>query len=246
MIKYLVTGIGRSGTVYMARLLTSLGIMCGHESIFDKDGIDFSLIRLQNKKERILSDTSRVAIRDINNKIIYEKEIWFNVKDQIAESSYMSAPFLDNEKLKDCKVIHVVRNPLKVISSTYFDVNFFEEPLQKGYVKFVLEHVPEIKEIDNNLEKTVAYYIAWNRMIENKLKNKEHLFVNVERMPSEKLFNFLEIPYTNKYFKDRTINHWNKRDKDLTLDDIPEGKIKNDLIQIIEDYNYQKKEMTLI
>ncbi|RTK93330.1 MAG: hypothetical protein EKK64_10500, partial [Neisseriaceae bacterium] len=136
MIKYLVTGIGRSGTVYMARLLSSLGIMCGHESIFQKDGLDFSLIRLKNKKERLLSDTSRVAIRDINNKIIYEKEIWFNPQEQIAESSYMSAPFLDNKELKDCKIIHVVRNPLKVISSTYYDVNFFEEQQQKGYVKF--------------------------------------------------------------------------------------------------------------
>jgi len=246
MIKYLITGTGRSGTVYMARLLSSLGIMCGHESIFQKDALDFSLIRLKNKKERILSDTSRVAIRDIDNNIIYEKEIWFKPDEQIAESSYMAAPFLDHKSLADCKIIHVVRNPIKVISSTYFDVNFFEDPLQKGYVKFVLEHVPEISKIKNNLEKTVAYYVAWNRLIEEKLKNKEHLFINVEKAPSQKLFDYLEIPKTNKYFKDRTINHWGKREKDLTLKDIPEGKIKESFIKIIEDYGYGKKNVTFI
>ena len=229
----------------MARLLTSLGIMCGHESIFQKDGLEFSLIRLQNKKERNLSDTSRVAIRDIQNKIIYEKEIWFKKEEQIAESSYMSAPFLDIKELNDCKIIHVVRDPIKVISSTYFDVNFFEDPEQKEYVKFVLKYIPEIEKIKDKLEKTVAYYIAWNRLIEEKLKNREHLFVNIERMPSEKLFKFLEIPYTNNYFKDRKINNWNKRDKDLTLNDIPEGQTKKDLIKIIEDYNYGKKNITI-
>jgi len=35
MKRLLVTGIGRSGTGYMAKLLTDAGIPCGHEAIYD-------------------------------------------------------------------------------------------------------------------------------------------------------------------------------------------------------------------
>jgi LPS sulfotransferase NodH len=45
-LKFLVTGSGRSGTNYMSRFLTSVGIMCGHESIFTHDGITEAIYRL--------------------------------------------------------------------------------------------------------------------------------------------------------------------------------------------------------
>ena len=42
MIEYLIIGTGRSGTGFMAHLLTNFGIRCGHESIFGKS-IDIDL-----------------------------------------------------------------------------------------------------------------------------------------------------------------------------------------------------------
>ena len=38
-LKYLVTGLPKGATTYMCRLLTSLNIMCGHESIFKTQGL---------------------------------------------------------------------------------------------------------------------------------------------------------------------------------------------------------------
>lgn len=35
MKRVLVTGIGRSGTAYMAKLLTDVGLPCGHEKVYD-------------------------------------------------------------------------------------------------------------------------------------------------------------------------------------------------------------------
>ena len=41
-------------------------------------------------------------------------------------------------------------------------------------------------------------------------------------------------------FDNNKINAWNKRKKDLTLDDIPNGSIKNEFIKKIEQYGYTK------
>ena len=39
MKKFIITGTGRSGTGYIATLLTSLGVHCGHENVFRPDTI---------------------------------------------------------------------------------------------------------------------------------------------------------------------------------------------------------------
>ena len=59
-LKYLVTGTGRSGTVYMARLLTSLGIPCSHEMIFDYRGFGDS----EGERGRLVPAEQVVDIRN--------------------------------------------------------------------------------------------------------------------------------------------------------------------------------------
>ena len=71
-LKYLVTGTGRCGTVYMARILTSIGIPCGHETIFDYRGTRGARKRLFGEEQLRLSfvacainnqiDATRVAL----------------------------------------------------------------------------------------------------------------------------------------------------------------------------------------
>lgn len=39
MIRLLITGTGRCGTMYMARLLTASGVPCGHEDVYTVAGI---------------------------------------------------------------------------------------------------------------------------------------------------------------------------------------------------------------
>src|SRR6516165_7960197 len=46
-LQYLVVGTGRSGTVYLARLLTSIKIPCGHERVFNGEDIDAALAILE-------------------------------------------------------------------------------------------------------------------------------------------------------------------------------------------------------
>ena len=60
-LKYIIASTGRSGTVYMARLLTSVGVPCGHESIFTWQGIE--------KAKKILDgqyiELNEVLVRDV-------------------------------------------------------------------------------------------------------------------------------------------------------------------------------------
>ena len=90
-----MTGTGRCGTTYMARLLTSLGIMCGHEAIFNYDGILKANLRLQGK---LNIKTSHVSSHDILTDTPIES--WHDPETAIAESSYLAAPFLKTKLLK--------------------------------------------------------------------------------------------------------------------------------------------------
>jgi hypothetical protein len=47
MLEYLITGTGRCGTGYAARLLSSVGVPCGHEAIFRLDGLEKAVARVE-------------------------------------------------------------------------------------------------------------------------------------------------------------------------------------------------------
>jgi hypothetical protein len=232
-LDFLVTGTGRCGTTYMARLLTNLGIMCGHESIFNYDGILKANSRLQGK---IPIKTSHVSSNDIieNKKI----EDWFDASKIKAESSYLAAPFLDSKILQETKIIHVIRNPLDVLSSHIIDVKFFKEDLNDPYQDFVFSAMPDLLSIDNEIERGCYYYLNWNKMIEKKSIAKNYLLHKVEKGCTDELKNFLGIKKDSQIDLNKKINSWNKGRKDLTLNDIPEGKIKNDYIKIGIKYGY--------
>ena len=234
-LDYLVTGTGRCGSVYMARLLTSLGINCAHEAIFNYRGLESAKNTL---RFQIQLETSYCSIHDM----LHDKPIesWLDTHNKIhAESSYMAAPFLDDEIFKSTKIIHVVRHPLKVISSHIKDINFFEpNPKHDLWLDFVLIHMPELKNIKTNIEKACYYYANWNGMIESKIASHKNMRHKVEDKCSQTLLDFLGVKESSNAFTDDTINSWKKRAKDLTLDEIPEGSIKKEFIAAGERYGY--------
>lgn len=227
-LKYLVTGTGRCGTVFMARLLTSLGEMCGHEAIFSHEGKEKAINRLMRKESVELSNCSRDGD-------------WFIPERLTSESSYMAAPFLDDEILSGSKIIHVVRNPLDVVNSHTQDVHFFEypNPHQLPWQQFVLTYLPEIPEIDNLLERACFYYIRWNEMIEDRAAGKPYILHRVEEKLSPDLIEFLNITQPESYFDDHRINSWNRREKDFGYSDIPDGEIKSKFLLLAEKYKYK-------
>lgn len=209
----------------MARLLTSANLMCGHESIFTPGGLEVALRKLSGEPVTS-SDCSLV-------------EEWFNPDVQVAESSYMAAPFLDHECLSNSRIIHVVRNPIKVISSTLLDADFFKADGQIPYRQLVYKHLPELEQIKDEVERIAAYYVWWNQMVEKKATRSYFRF-NVEKIHTPELFDFLGVPEPSNPFNDTKCNSWKKdRGCDLTLADIPAGEIKDQFVTLAREYGYE-------
>lgn len=88
--KYLITGCGHSGTGYCAKLLTSVGLPCGHEALL-KEGAD-----------RVRPGSPPPGV-------------W--PADLVADSNWRAWQFIHREAYRQAKIIHLVRNPLHYIRS---------------------------------------------------------------------------------------------------------------------------------
>jgi hypothetical protein len=224
-LEYIVTGTGRCGTLYMANLLTSCGITCSHEGIFTNKGL--------NKAFSIIKGEEQIK----NSKVSETENMSNDLENFVADSSYMSAPFLSH--FQKSKIIHVVRNPFKVVSS-FINFGYFlnaspteqeENPFHLDYEQFIYNHIHELSEEMNQIDRAFLYYVNWNEMIE---KNKIDLFYKIEE-PENKVKNFLnkiDGDYDNK-----KCNHKGETKK-LNLNMIENKYIKQKVKKICQKYNY--------
>lgn len=227
-LKYIVTGTGRCGTLYIANVLTSMGVTCSHEAIFTTKEIEYAFQVLQKKQPLISSNISRG-----DNLSDFE----FNF---VADSSYMATPFLN--KL-DCGVIHLVRNPFKVIGSMIGEMfdNFkeceprmLENPQHFEHESFIYRHVPALYDDSlTQVDRACLFYVSWNRMIEEcgRIIIFHRIEDEIEKI--KKFFNYNGNIYSNK-----KCNSYNSTSKKWNLRDIKNEKIKKDLIEIMKKYGY--------
>lgn len=144
-LSFIVTGSGRCGTLCLAKSLSSCGIICGHESIFTNKGLDEALDRLKGKSKIYLSHCARM--RENN---------WLpNLEDIQADSSYLAAPFLNNEEFKDIPIIHVVRNPIKVINSFVNGLGYFRSSKPLWHPVGLIEKIDNSEPSDPNPEEVI-------------------------------------------------------------------------------------------
>ena len=252
-LDFLVTGTGRCGTVYMAELLTSLGIPCGHESFFQMPEGSKEVNQVERKFEKIitkkiqpqLSKVSMQPSRDVEGEALRRHPAWVEESKIVADSSYFSAPFLNHNLLKNTKIIHVVRNPLNVISSFLKDFNYFQKdsaPTKDNAIdapqQFIYKNLPALSNKLSPIDRGAVYYIQWNRMIEK--SNKIDLFVQVEKSP-EILMNFLNTE-NKSYYRNTNRNSRKRKDIRIKLDDF-QPDIRKELIEIGTQYGYFLKQI---
>jgi hypothetical protein len=84
-LQYVVVGTGYCGTKYAAELLSSVGILCGHESLFLPRGLVAEHVRRKD---------------------------WRELR---AESSAFAGPYLHTPMLRGAVIIHLVRHPILVL-----------------------------------------------------------------------------------------------------------------------------------
>lgn len=228
-LKYLVTGTGRCGTVFFARLLTSLGIPCGHEVIFDYRGWDTAQLRLKGESPLQLSYVS-IAKYDFGKWLPLPE--WLPDLSVIqAESSYMAAPFLSRTNIPS---VHVVRNPIRVVTSFCHHVKYFlKEKPTNGYEEFIYEILPELRSKLPQPDRACLYYILWNQMI---TRQEPTYFYRAEDLP-EKLMQ--EWGLTGNPFKDSTVNTLRQPGSvRFSLDQIESQTIKDQFINLGKEYGY--------
>lgn len=144
-MRFVVTGLSRSGTKYAAKLWTQLGYRCGHESVFNIFDVTAG--------HRSIARLPRSA-------------------DVDGDSSFLAAPWLDRLP-RGTVVFHQLRSPLEVVRS-HLGIRFFAEPPvpsiyladnHADFVEYVVESCPALAAERGEAERCMRYWAAWNALI---------------------------------------------------------------------------------
>lgn len=243
-LQYLVTGTGRCGTVYLAKLLTSLGIPCGHESIFDYQGLDSAVKRLKGETRLELSFVSQCEV--VNYKY-YEKPSWLRLEEIVAESSYMAAPYLSHPLLERTKKIHVVRDPIKVVSSFCDYLDYFRPNNQNanGYELNIYRIFPALMDINKQYERACLFYVLWNELIESQHVD---LFIRIED-GDEAICHFVGKEPTRDMHQNKSENTWKTEaipKGKFSLSKITDPIIKEKFLEMGRKYQYSMRDQQII
>jgi hypothetical protein len=240
-LDYLITGTGRCGTVYCAKYLSAAGIPCGHEAIFDYRGLGAALGRLSGLEPVSLSDASQMRVHPDGT--ITRLEAYVDSGQLRAESSYLAAPYLNHDCLKDTQMVHVVRHPVAVIQSFchYLDYFSYHMPcpwneITRRYENVIYAVVPELMNSAlSPVERCAMYYIRWNGMIQDLLKNRNHLFLKIEDA-SVKLGEF--IGRTAPAVQQDENTFYKKNCKKFSPDDLSSRLVRSELETYAKELGY--------
>lgn len=233
-LKYVVTGTGRSGTVYMARLLTSVGILCGHETVFDYCGIVGAKKRLDEQEKLRLSIASSISYDKSTGE--FNHIDWHpDIQSIVAESSYMAAPFISDELVNGAKIIHAVRHPVHVVNSFCNHIFYFNDGADSVYERFIYGFLPELRQQMPQYDRAALYYVRWNQLIESQ---KSDFFFRVEDDVKD-LMKFLNVPENTEHFDQTNINSFKKSEVTrFHVSQIKSSQIKSEFLEIGKRYGY--------
>lgn len=227
-LKVLVTGTGRCGTNFMANLLTTIGLPCGHEAVFTPDGWE--------RASEILAG----RLRPENSDISRDGTILSEGMNLVGDSSYAAAPFLDKV---DTAVIHLIRDPIKVVASLAgsgfrnfaeaFPVNYADIPDHFEHEKFLYDHLPELREEMPQIDRACLFYLRWNEMIES--SGKVTLLHKIEDPPDriKSLFGFDGPCYENS-----SCNSFSHSSRAWSLSDISSPSILRGVREFMRKHGY--------
>jgi hypothetical protein len=152
--RFVIAGCSRSGTTYMAKLMSNLGLACGHERIFN-------IWRI-------------CGIGELTEPMVN----FFEADSKQGDASFLSIPYL-NQLPEGTVILHQVRNPLEVIRS-HMGIRFFADPpvpsiyLANEHAQildFLRKHSPEMFQTDSEIARCMRYWYFWNRIAEEAKSN---------------------------------------------------------------------------
>lgn len=168
-LQVIITGCGRSGTNYMAEVLSAAGLRCGHERAFT-----------------VLGPQTAPELE--------------------AESSWYAAPYLDRMD-ESTKVLHVARNPSRVVHSFYriglcaidpwHHFTFGQPPFMLALKynvrwhryrrrwqsvmahRYLLWEHTTCMQSSNEVDRLWGYWWQWNALVERTAANGRHPYLRV-------------------------------------------------------------------
>lgn len=229
--RFVVAGCSRSGTTYMAKLLSALGFPCGHERIFN---------------------IWRIAgIDGFSDPMTY----FFDGDASQGDASFLSVPYLD-QLPQGTVVLHQVRNPLDVIRS-HMGIRFFAEPfvpsiyLAKEHphiMHFFRIHCAQIMEAETEIGRCMRYWFYWNRLVERAGDNPSLVFFHyrvedidisllqqIVKMISESVDGSMLNPALDLISKNTNTR---PRDASWTWNNLPAGRDKEQIMELSKSYGY--------
>lgn len=235
-LQYVVTGTGRCGTVYYARLLTALGFPCGHESVFNYQDLEVAKARLEGVLPLTLSGCSQTRWERGQETYLGP---YVDKDNIVAESSYMAAPHLGHQYLLGAKIIHVVRHPVRVVNSFVNYLHYFYEPSackppNPFYEAFIYRHVPSVRSAVTPYERGALFYVLWNEMIE---QHETLCRVRAEDGPAP-LMEAMGVDGPAP-FDDREVNTFAVPGRRFSLEHLPRGEIRDRFVAMGRRYGYR-------
>ena len=231
LTRFVVAGCSRSGTTYMAELMSALGFQCGHERVFN-----------------IWSITGLGDLID-------PMTAFFDLGEKQGDASFLSIPYID-QLPKGTIVLHQVRNPLEVIQS-HMGIRFFADPyLPSMYLAnehprilgFLQTHCQEIWETNTEIGRCMRYWYYWNRLAERAKHNPSLIYLRyrIEDINISTLRGIIrniggETPETKcrqALASISKLTNARPRDTSWTFDRLPSGEDKERIIELSTAFGY--------
>jgi LPS sulfotransferase NodH len=135
-----------------------------------------------------------------------------------ADSSWLAVPYLDNY-IHNTKILHVVRDPIKVLESLttrgFFKTKIYRKVNDPGdkFYKFVEKFLPEINTIECPVHTAIYFIIHWSKMIEKAIGTQYYQLETDLPLLLDKL------GITNpKYYSDTKYNTNTSKSNKIKLD----------------------------
>lgn len=211
-----ITGTGRCGTGYLSQVLTSIGVNCTHEGVFNPNWAD---------------DPGHPPVEELRRRVrLNQDNAWWGWQ---AEASWLAAPYLDIPELEGCTVVQLTRHPKPTIDSNVRMGAF--GPRYQKYTDFQLQFLPDLLDYETIAERAAYYYVRWNQMIEPYADIRWRVEDSTIELLDRLGLDWKDKPiYGNKRYNTRG---WDKK-SDVDLDGLPEP-LRSELQEITERYGYE-------
>ena len=237
---FLVTGCGRSGTRFVADLLTAVDVPTGWERTMDP----------MRSPEHRARDYKYI----LNRLGIY------------GDSNWLAVPYLRRIP-NDVVVIHLVRHPLKVIRS-FLNLRFFgDDVIRCGWrgdschTVLPAAHLPGFRRLSTVIERCMYYWLGWNQLCETMATAGGFATYRFCLEDLAISFEQLATGTTGVWCRNSIFGFWHRlglsweelkpanlpknRSKQLsgskglfTWDDLPDGGLKDDIRDLAFRYGY--------